>query len=115
MITLYGIKNCDSVKKAKNFLEKQSIAYRYHDFREDGLSESTIIDWLNQCGIEQLVNKKSTTWKNLSESEKSTLTADTVISLCMKYETLIKRPVLEHNGTAYIGFNEKLYLSILTE
>jgi arsenate reductase len=115
MTTLYGIKNCDSVKKTRKWLNDQHIHYQYHDFREHGLTEALIQQWLAGCSLEQLINKKSTSWKNLTEDEKSSLNNNTAIALCMRHETLIKRPVLAHQGNVYFGFDEKLYTTLLLE
>lgn len=112
MITLYGIKNCDTVKKARRWLEYNSIDYHFHDFREQGISESLVQGWLKQCPLEKLVNKRSTSWKQLDETERERLSAETAPALCCQYETLIKRPVLDMDGTITVGFSEKNYQTL---
>lgn len=109
MITLYGIKNCDSVKQARQWLDKNAIVYQFHDFRVDGININMVEDWLKQQPFDLLVNKRSTTWKTLDETCKNSLNKDNTASLCVTHETLIKRPVLNMNGKIYLGFNDKTY------
>ncbi|HIE40169.1 MAG TPA: arsenate reductase [Thiomicrorhabdus sp.] len=110
---LYGIPNCDTVRKARKFLEKNQIDYQFHDFKKKGLSLSLIQIWLTQHPIEKLVNKRSTTWKQLSDIQKEQLMSQTNIALLTEYPTLIKRPVLQIDRapqpTIMIGFDEKAY------
>lgn len=109
MTTLYGIKNCDTVKKARQWLDTHNIAYNYHDFRSDGLTTTMVSEWLVKSSLETLVNKRSTRWKTLSDKEKNSLDNNNAAALCAMHETLIKRPVLEHDGNIYLGFDAKNY------
>lgn len=109
MVTLYGIKNCDTVKKARKWLEKEGVEYRFHDFREDGLTTQQLKKWLAELGWETLVNKRSTTWKTLGESTKSILNDDTVVEVIMESPTLIKRPLLDNGQTRTVGFKAAEY------
>lgn len=109
MITLYGIKNCDTVKKAQKFLQAQNTAYNFHDFREQGLSAEKVEQWLDAVGVEVLVNKRSTTWKQLTDDERNNLNRQTAVALCVANPTLIKRPVLEQDGRVTVGFTEATY------
>lgn len=114
MTTLYGIKNCDTVKKARQWLDDNGISYIYHDFRTDGIDEAMVSAWLEKTSLEALVNKRSTTWKSLDEACKNSLSHDNAAALCARHETLVKRPVLEHNGNIHLGFDAKIYTQIFT-
>lgn len=114
-LTLYGIKNCDTVKKARQWLDNSAIAYRFHDFRVDGLDQSHLEYFLSQCDWEALLNRRSTTWKDLDPSQKSALNAHTVIPLFLQHPTLIKRPVLDTGESIVIGFNTTAYQAKLID
>jgi Spx/MgsR family transcriptional regulator len=109
---LYGISNCDTVKKAKNWLEANNLDYRFHDFRKQGLESEIVQDWLNQIPWDQLLNKRSTTWRNLDPEVQQSVNAETVVQLLVSNPTLIKRPVLAVNGIINIGFNADTYRGI---
>lgn len=111
MAIVYGIKNCDTVKKALKWLCANGIAHTFVDFRAEGLSTRQIQTWLETLGWEMLINKRSTTWKNLSEDERSNLS----IALIEKHPTLIKRPVLERGDQIYVGFKEEIYQEIFKD
>ena len=115
--TLYGIPNCDTVRKAKNWLTKNNIDYRFHDFRKDGLQDSTLDSWLKQLELSKIVNKRSTSWKQLSDNEKQAVldeNLDLVKNILMQHPTLIKRPVLEANTNVTCGFNNDEYQNIFS-
>ena len=112
MITLYGIKNCDTVKKAQKWLTLQNIDFQFHDFRKDGLEKKLVQQWIRTVGWETLVNKRSTTWKGLDDVTKSNLNDKTVIDIILEQPTLIKRPVLTLKDQLLIGFKEAEYLAI---
>ena len=109
MIILYGIKNCDTVKKARKWLESNNKDYHFHDFREDGLDKNQVNTWLEQLGWEAVVNKRSTTWRNLSDKEKEISSNAQAARLLLANPTLIKRPVVEKGKTLIIGFKEAEY------
>lgn len=116
MITLYGIKNCDTVKKARKWFDEKEIDYQFHDFRQDGLQASQVESWMTHLDWQTLVNKRSTTWRNLDDDTKNDLSADNVVSLLVENPTLIKRPVLEKSGTALlVGFNQQQYNEQISE
>lgn len=94
MTTLYGIPNCDTVKKARAWLEKSKVDFNFHDFRKDGLERALVQEWLDSVGNDVLVNKRSTTWKQLSEAEKETALSANAADILLEHPTLIKRPVL---------------------
>ncbi len=112
MITLYGIKNCDTVKKAREWLTKNNVTYHFHDFRTDGLSEDKVNNWIAEIGIETLVNKRSTTWKELDEITKTHFNEKNAVELIIDNPTLIKRPLLDTGTKKYIGFKDADYIKI---
>ena len=109
MITVYGIKNCDTVKKALKWLAEHGIEHQLHDYRSDGLNEDFLIKAEQQFGWDNLLNRRSTTWRNLDEQVKKTLEKPTALSVLTTYPTLIKRPIILQDDIALIGFNDKLY------
>ncbi len=112
MIALYGISQCDRVKKARTWLEKQGLAYRFHDFRIEGLSGEELKRWCAQLGWQRVLNQRSTTWRQLPADSQQELNEDRALALLLAHPTLIKRPVLVVNGTVYLGFNEIEYQKI---
>jgi arsenate reductase (glutaredoxin) len=112
MITLYGIKNCDAVKKARDWLAKNKIDYSFHDFRAAGLDKTQVENWIAKLGLEALVNKRSTTWKELDESTKENFTEQNAVAVIMENPTLIKRPLLDTSKQKYVGFKDAEYTKI---
>lgn len=106
---VYGIKNCDTVRKARRFLDKHNIVYHFHDVRADGVDSATIRDWLHHVDWQQLLNKRGQTWRQLSDADKNTLDESQAIALMSKHPTLIKRPVISDNDGCVVGFDEALY------
>ncbi len=113
-MTLYGIKNCDSVRKARKFFKTRDIDYTFVDFRETPVGESKIREWLEQVPVDTLLNRRGTTWRKLKLAEKE-LTDDEKIAWMAKENTLIKRPVIEYAGYVYIGFDETTYERLFTK
>ncbi len=113
MTTLYGIKNCDTVKKAQKYLSEQGVAFHFHDFRVDGIDEGLVKTFIEHLGLDKVINKRSTTWKQLSPEQRDTLDADSALALCVDNPTLIKRPVLKHNNAYHIGFKASDYDAII--
>ncbi len=109
MIKVYGIKNCDTVKKALKWLAEHNIEHQLHDYRSDGLNEDFLIKAEQQFGWDNLLNRRSTAWRNLDEQVKKMLEKPTAFSVLTTYPTLIKRPIILQDGIALIGFNDKLY------
>lgn len=114
MTTLYGISNCDTVKKTRKWLNSKEIPYKYHDFRTDGLKKSQVKTWLKLVGLDKLINKRSTTWKNLSAKQQSSLDEKTAVDLILENPTLIKRPLLETDNNTVVGFKEEEYLTLFS-
>ena len=113
MLTLYGIKNCDSVKKARLWLDNHEIAYQFHDYRVDGLSAPQLNVFIEKSGWEKLINKRSTSWRQLDDGQKSDLNSEKAAALMLENVTLIKRPVLEAGEQFFIGFNAVTYQTLL--
>lgn len=111
-VTLYGIKNCDTVKKARKWLDDHSVPYTFHDFRVDGINKTLINDFLKQIDLETLINKRGTTWRKLSDAEKDIKNKTQVITLMIENPTIIKRPVLNVNKKISVGFSNEDYKSI---
>ncbi|MGH1469675.1 MAG: ArsC family reductase [Cellvibrionaceae bacterium] len=114
MITVYGIPNCDTVKKAKKWLEKQAINYTFYDFRKEGITQKQVKDWVETLGLEQLVNKRSTTWKALPKTQQESFDKKSAIPLIVENPTLIKRPLIENGKDITVGFNEEKYLALFS-
>jgi arsenate reductase len=112
MITLYGIKNCDTVKKARFWLEQHNVDYHFHDFRADGLTVAQVNAWIAEIGLETLVNKRSTTWKELDETTKTNLNGTNAATIISENPTLIKRPLLDTGKQKHVGFKDTEYTTI---
>ncbi|QFU74931.1 ArsC family reductase [Halioglobus maricola] len=112
MITLYGIKNCDSVKKARKWLDAKGVDYRFHDFRVDGVSASDVANWLDALGWETVVNRRSTTWKGLSPEQRENMDRDSALAAILEEPTLVKRPLLDAGGEYHCGFKDASYQQI---
>ena len=106
---LYGIKNCDTVRKARRWCDANDIEITFHDFRADGLNEDTIQGWLNAVSWEALLNKRSTSWRQLDDPRKEQLNQANAIALMLDNPTLIKRPVLDDGTVCLVGFKEADY------
>lgn len=107
---VYGIPNCNTVKKAQDWLKRNKIAYEFHDFKKLGVSETKLKAWSKQVGWQQLVNKKGTTWRLLESATQETITTEKAAIALMKEKTsVIKRPVLETENGILLGFDEALY------
>ena len=109
MNTLYGIKNCDTVKKARQWLEENKIDYHFHDFRSDGLDLGLLEQLESAIGWENMLNRRSTSWRLLSDSQKLALSQKKALTLMLGTPTLIKRPVLETGKKMLIGFKPGNY------
>ena len=114
MTTLYGIKNCDTIKKARSYLEQHHIDYLFHDYRVDGLTQQQLAVWVAELGWEALINKRSTSWRKLPDSLKDSLDESTAIKVMLDHPTLIKRPLLERNACFYLGFSVAGYDEIFS-
>lgn len=111
-ITLYGIKNCDTVKKTRKWLDMHGIDYRYHDFRENGLDPEAVKIWINELGWQNLVNRRSTSWKALNEQTRVNMDDVTAHKAILSHPTLIKRPLLDTGQQRFVGFSTANYAKI---
>lgn len=112
-VDIYGISNCDSVKKARKWLENQGFSYSFHDFRKDGLAAEDLHRWVSALGWEKLLNRRSTSWRQLPDADKADLDADKAERLMLREPTLIKRPVLVAGERIASGFSEDAYRQLL--
>lgn len=115
LITLYGIKNCDTVKKARNWLDAHRVEYRFHDFRSDGLERKALESWLRELGWQNLVNRRSASWKALDETTRETMTEGSALTEILKQPTLIKRPLLDTGHERFAGFTAASYETIFSK
>ncbi len=111
MLVVYGIKNCDSVKRARSWLETRQIDYRFHDYRVDGLDANLLQSFIDALGVDAVLNQRSTSWRQLDDAQKSDLTPEKTLHLMLGVPTLIKRPILNLNGQLSVGFNPDLFQS----
>lgn len=110
MITIYGIPTCDATKKAMAWLKKRKLNYQFHDYRVSGIEDDRLNEWINREGIEKILNKKSTTWRNLPATEQSRANSQAgAVKLMKEHTTLIKRPIIEKGKTLIVGTDEKRY------
>ena len=112
MITVYGIPNCDTVRKARKWLDQHGIEYRFHDFREDGLSAAQVRKWFADLGWDTVVNRRSTSWKQLSPEAREAMDAKAAVAAVIEHPTLVKRPVLDTGKSLHLGFTPAAYQEI---
>jgi arsenate reductase (glutaredoxin) len=108
-ITLYGIKNCDTMKKARTWLDNRGVAYDFHDYKSAGIERGTLEAWARNVGWETLLNRAGTTFKKLPEADKEGLTEKKAIALMIAQPSMIKRPVLNIGGRLLVGFKPEEY------
>jgi Spx/MgsR family transcriptional regulator len=111
--TLYGIKNCDTVKKARTWLRAKGVAYAFHDYKVSGIDKQRLQRWSKDAGWEILLNRAGTTFRKLADADKQDLSAAKAIDLMLAQPSLIKRPVLEIGGRLIVGFKPEIYDTIL--
>ena len=110
---LYGIPNCNTVKKARVWLTENGIAIPFHDFKKQGVSEELLKAWLKQISWEKLINRQGTTWRQLPDEAKAAVCDESsAIHLMLEKSSVIKRPVLEMDGKIILGFDEAIYQSL---
>lgn len=112
MIVLYGISNCDTVKKARRWLDAADIEYRFHDFRADGLERKLVQQWVEELGWEQLVNRRSTSWKQLDPGQRDSMDDRAAVEAILALPTLVKRPLLDIGHERHLGFSPAQYQEI---
>jgi arsenate reductase len=106
MLTIYAIPNCDTVKKARKWLEEHAIAYQFHDYKKAGVPEEKLRAWVQAKGWEVICNQRGMTWRRLSDAEKAAITTpDAAIALMLQSPSVIKRPIIEGAPTLLVGFD----------
>ena len=112
-ITMFGIKNCDTIKKARNFLQLHHIEFQFHDYKSDGVPADVLSQAAAELGWEQLINRKGTTWRQLSPAQQQLDSAADYLALCQQSPSVIKRPLLRHASGYSIGFSADAYAALL--
>jgi len=112
-ITLYGIPNCDTVKKARSWLDGHGVAYAFHDYKKAGITKGKLEGWCDALGWETVLNRAGTTFRKLPDAAKTGLDQAKVIALMIEQPSMIKRPIIEHPGGLLIGFKEAQWESAL--
>jgi Spx/MgsR family transcriptional regulator len=107
--TLYGIRNCDTMKKAWTWLDQHGVAYAFHDYKKQGIDRDTLGRWAREVGWEVLLNRSGATFKALPDADKQDLTEAKAIGLMLAQPSMIKRPVLESGGPLMVGFKPEAY------
>jgi len=108
-VIMYGIPNCDSIKKAKKWLEANDINYTFHNYKKDGISKAKLKDWCKQVDWEILLNRRGTTWRKLDDATKESINKTSAIDIMAAETSIIKRPVIEACNKILVGFSEEEY------
>lgn len=112
-MTIYGIRNCDTMKKARTWLDARGAAYTFHDYRTDGITRDQLEAWVAELGWEVLLNRAGTTFRKLPEADKAGLTAEKAIALMLAQPSMIKRPVLDLGSRRLVGFDDAAWRAAL--
>ena len=111
-ITIYGIKNCDTMKKARAWLDGHGVAYTFHDYKSEGVAKPKLEQWVKRLGWETVLNRAGTTFRKLPDADKENLTEKKAIALMLAQPSMIKRPVLEAKGKLTVGFKPESYKAL---
>jgi Spx/MgsR family transcriptional regulator len=111
--TLYGIKNCDTMKKARAWLDARGVAYEFHDYKVRGIDRPRLERWCREAGWEALLNRAGTTFRKLPDAEKAHVDRSAALRLMLAQPSMIKRPVLELDGRVVVGFKPEVYAGVL--
>ncbi|KZX78977.1 arsenate reductase [Oleiphilus sp. HI0009] len=109
---IYGIKACDTMKKATTWLTNHDIEFEFHDYKKSGITQEKLEFWLSHVEWDQLINKRGTTWRKLSDEQKTDVNNQKAIVLMLENQSLIKRPLIEYNNQVYLGFKPETYETI---
>ena len=115
MTTLYGISNCDTIRKAKKWLENKEVDFNFHDYRKQGLESVQLEAWADKLGWEALLNRRGTTWRKLDDAEKDNINRERAIALMLEQPAMIKRPLLEQDDQFLLGFSEASYQELFCQ
>ena len=113
MITMYGISNCDTIKKAKKWLEENKVEYLFHDYKKLGIEKEKLEIWCNELGYENVINRRGTTWRKLPETDRENLDQESAITIMLAQPSIIKRPVLENDKKLLLGFSPESYKTLI--
>ena len=109
---MYGIPNCNTIKKAKNALTAKGIDFEFHNYKKDGMDKQTLQNWVKQVGWEVLLNRRGTTFRQLSDTDKANIDESKAIALMLAHPSMIKRPVLDTGDKIIVGFDEAVYAAL---
>ncbi len=109
MTRIYGIPNCDTMKKARKWLDSHGVAYEFHDYKKQGVDEHRLRAWVRQAGWEVLLNRRGMMWRKVPDDVRANIDEASAIELMLSTPSIIKRPVLEHDGALRVGFSEADY------
>ncbi len=112
-VAVYGIPNCDTVKKARDWLDAHRIAYTFHDYKKAGADPAQVARWIEQAGLDKVLNRAGTTFRKLSDADKADIDAAKAVTLMVAQPSLIKRPIVEHPGGLLVGFKPEEWSSAL--
>lgn len=108
-VTIYGIKNCDTMKKARTWLDDHGVAYAFHDYKAEGIDKASLEQWAKEVGWEILLNRAGTTFRKLPDAQRENMTEKKAIALMLEQPSMIKRPVLDVGGKLIVGFKAEIY------
>ena len=113
MPTLYGIKACDTMKKAFTWLDQNGIEYQFHDYKKAGAPDKALAAWINDFGWDTIINRRGTTWRKLPEERRETMDAEDALRVAIENPSIIKRPILVHEQGVLIGFEPEKWTEVL--
>lgn len=111
--TVYGIPNCDTVKKARKWLDERGVTYSFHDYRRDGVPEDGLRDWVARESWETVLNRRGTTFRKLDDADKSEIDANKAIALMIAHPSVIKRPIVDYGGDVLVGFDPDEWATVI--
>ncbi|MEA3276406.1 MAG: ArsC family reductase [Pseudomonadota bacterium] len=113
MVTLYGIPNCDTMKKARKWLDEHGVEYRFHDYKKEGLDERQLRGWVAELGWENLLNRRGMMWRKLPAELEEGMNEETALRVMLETPSIIRRPLLDTGALRHLGFSEAAYKEIL--
>ncbi|KZN12799.1 ArsC family reductase [Marinomonas sp. TW1] len=113
MLNIYGIKNCDTMKKAFRWLDEHQVEYQFHDYKKEGVNAELAATWVAKLGWEAVINKRGTTWRKLTDDVKENMNESNAVALMLEQPSVIKRPLIVKNDDVYLGFNAEQYTQTL--